>query len=110
MPGDFNITLEDKNVTFTESFSFEHLINESNSFKRSPSCIDLIMTYRKSHFKNTCVTVTEICNFSLKSQILKALPKMKTYRNQKTFDEKRFNEDVKSKLDSIGKLDYLLFH
>ena len=68
------------------------------------------MTYRKSYFKNTCVTVTGISNFSLKSQILKALPKMRTYRNQKTFDKKRFNEDVKSKLDSIGKLDYLLFH
>ena len=68
------------------------------------------MTYRKSYFKNTCVTVTGISNFSLKSQILKTLPKMKTYRNQKTFDKKRFNEDVKSKLDSIGKLDYLLFH
>ena len=104
------MTLKDKNVNFTETFSFEHLINESNSFKGSPSCIDLIMIYRKSHFKNTCETVTGISNFSLKSQILKALPKMKTYRNQKTFDEKRFNDDVKSKLDSIIKLRYLLFH
>ena len=60
--------------------------------------------------KKTCVTVTGMSNFSLKSQILKALPKMKTYRNQETFDEKEFNEDVKSKLDSIGKLDYLLLH
>ena len=63
------MTLEDKNVNFTETFSFEHLISESNSSKGSPSCIDLIITYRKSHFKNTCVTVTGISIFSLKSQI-----------------------------------------
>ena len=31
------------------------------------------------------------------------------YRNYKTFDENRFNEDLKSKLDSIEKLDYTLF-
>ena len=82
LSGDFNMTLEDKNVNFTETFSFEHLINESNSLKGSPSCIDLIMTYRKSYLKNACVTVTGISNFSLKSQILKALSKTKTYRNQ----------------------------
>ena len=68
------MTLEDKNVNFTETFSFEHLINESNKFKESPSCADLIMTYRKSYFKNTCVTVTRISNFSLKSQIVKTIP------------------------------------
>ena len=73
------------------------------------------MTNRKSYFKNTCVTVTGISDFhkltavSLKSQILKAPPKIKTYRNYKTFDENRFNEDLKSKLDSIEKLDYPLF-
>ena len=104
------MTLEDKNVNFTENFRFEHLINESNSFKESRSCTDLIMTYRKSYFKNTCLTVTRISNFSLKYKILKAIPKMKTYRNQKTFDKKRFSDDVKSKLESIGKLDYMLFH
>ena len=69
------MTLEDKNVNLTETFSFEYLINESNSFKGSPSCIDLIMTYRKSYFKNNFVTVTRLSNFSLKSQMLKALQK-----------------------------------
>ena len=59
---------------------------------------------------HTCVTVTGIPDFhkltavSLKSQILKAPPKIKTYRNN------RFNEDdLKAKLDLIEKLDYLLF-
>ena len=85
------MTLEDKNVNFTETFSFEHLINESNSLKGSPSCIDLIMTYRKSYLKNACVTVTGISNFSLKSQRLSR--KWRLTETKITFDEKRFNED-----------------
>ena len=114
--GDFNMTPEDKNLEhFTDTFSLEHLINEPTCFKGSPSCTDLIMTNRKSYLKNTCVTVTGKSDFhkltavSLKSQILKAPPKIKTYRNYKTFDENRFNEDLKNKLDSMEKLDYPLF-
>ena len=112
---DFNVTPEDKNLQhFTDTFSLEHLINEPTCFKVSRSCIDLIITNRKSYFKNTCVAVTGISDFhklaavSLKSQILKAAPKIMSYRNYKTFDEKRFKKDLKSKLDSIEKLDYRL--
>ena len=79
LSGDFNMTPEDKNLQhFTDTFSLEHLINEPTCFKGSPSCIDLIITNRKSCFRNTCVTVTRISDFdkltavSLKSQILKA--------------------------------------
>ena len=114
--GDFNLNLEDKNLQHvTDTFNLEHLIHDPISFKGSPSCIDLIITNRKSYFKNTCVTVTGISDFhkltavSLKSQILKVSPNIKTYRNYKTFDENRFNEDLKSELDSIEKLDYPLF-
>ena len=34
---------------------------------------------------------------------------IETYRNYKTFDKNKFNEDLKSKLDSIEKLDCPLF-
>ena len=91
------------------------MLLENSCFKGSPSCIDLIITNRKSYFKNTFVTATGISVFhklttvSLKSQILNAPHKIKTNRNFKTFDEDRFNEDLKSKLDSIEKLDYPLF-
>ena len=61
--GDFNINPEDKNLHFVNTFSLEHLINEPTCFKGSLSCIDLIITNRKSYFKNTCVTVTGISNF-----------------------------------------------
>ena len=96
------MTPEDKNLQhFTDTFSLEHLINESTCFKGSPRCIDLIITNRKSYFINTCVTVTGIFDFhkftavNLKSQILKAPPKIKTYRNYKTFDENRFNRKAR---------------
>ena len=74
---DFNMNPEDKNLQhFTDTFSLEHLINEPTCFKESPSSKDLIITNRKSYFKNTFVTVTEISDFhkltavTLKSQIL----------------------------------------
>ena len=58
------MTPEDKNLQhFTNTFSLEHLINETTCFKGSPSCIDLIITNRKSYFKKTCVTVTGISDF-----------------------------------------------
>ena len=91
------------------------MINEPTCFKGSSRCVDLIITNRKRYFKNTCVTVTGISVFhkltavSLKSHILKALSKITTYSNYKTSDKNRFNEDLKSKLDSIEKLDRPLF-
>ena len=98
---DFNVTPEDKNLQhFTDTFSLEHLINEPTCFKGSRSCIDLIITNRKSYFKKTCVTVTGISDFhklatvSVKSKILKASPKIMSHRNYETFDEKRFKEDL----------------
>ena len=62
--GDFYMTLEDKNLQhFTDTFSLEHLINDPTCFKGNPSCIDLIITNRKSNFKNTCAAVTGISDF-----------------------------------------------
>ena len=62
--GDFSMTPEDKNLQhFTDTFNLEQLINEPTCFKGSPSCIDLIITSRKSCFKNTYVTVTGMSGF-----------------------------------------------
>ena len=100
---------------FTDSFNLENLIDEAPCFKGLPSCVDLIITNRKSYFKNTCVTTTGMSDFhkltavSLKSQILKAPAKRKFYRNYKNFDQDNFNKDLKLKLDSLEELDYLLF-
>ena len=84
--GDFDMTPEDKNLQhFTDTSSFEHLINEPTCFKGTASWIDLIITNRKSYFKDACVTVTGKSDFhklmavSLKSEILKTLQKIKAY-------------------------------
>ena len=45
---------------------------------------------------------------SLKSQTLKAPSKLKTGRNYNTSNENSLNENLKSKLDLIDKLDYPL--
>ena len=63
--------------------------------------------------KNTCETVTgisdihELTAVSLKSQILKAPPSKQ--RLVETIKHLIKNKDLKSKLDLIDKLDYLLF-
>ena len=114
--GDFNMTPEDKNLqNFTDTCSLDNLINEPTCFKGNPHCIDVILTNRKCYFKNTCVTETGISDFhkltavSLKSHILKSPPKVKHFRNYKSFHENAFNEDLKSRLDSTEKLEYPLF-
>ena len=116
MLGDFNMTPEDKNMQlFAESFNLENLIKEPTCFKRSPSCIDLIITSRKPYCEKTCLIETGLSDFhklvavSLKTQKLKTPPKRKLYREYKTFDENNSNNDLKSKLDTINNLDYSTF-
>ena len=82
--GDFNTNLENKNLQhLTDSSNLENSIHEATCFKGLVSCIDLIMTNRKSYFKITCVTVTgisvihKLIGVSVKSQILKVPPKRK---------------------------------
>ena len=59
----------------------------------------LIITNRKANFfKKTCIS-KKLTAVGLKSQILQALP-------ERVFDENNFNNDLKSKLDSMKNLDY----
>ena len=46
---------------------------------------------------------------SLKSQILKALPKQNLFGDLETFNQNTFNNDLESKLHSIKNLDYSYF-
>ena len=91
------------------------MIKKPICFKGSPSCIGLIIIKRKACFKKPCVLETRTSYFhkltavSLKSQILRAPPKQKLYRDYKAFDEKSFNNDLKTKLDSITILNYSSF-
>ena len=113
--GDFNMNPEDKNVQlFVDSFKLEHLTKKPTCFKGSPFCIDLIIRNRISkYFKNTCILETGITDkltaLCLKSQISKAPLKRKLYRDYKAFDENYFNNNLKTKLDSVKIQDYSSF-
>ena len=69
----------------------------------------------KAHFKKAYILEIGITDFhkltavSLKSQILKAPQKRKLYRDYKAFDKNSFNNNLKTKLDSIKILDYSSF-
>ena len=77
--------------------------------------ITSIIAKRKIYFKKSCILKTEISDFhkltavSLKSQILRAPPKQRLSKNNQSFDENSFINDLKPKLDSIKNLDYSLF-
>ena len=112
--GYFNMTLENTNLQhFTDFFNLGNLIHRATCFKGLPGCVDLIITSRKPK-KYLCdsnwdVSFHKLIAVSLQSQVLKALPKRKFYRNYKNVDEDNFNEDLKLKLDSSEVLGYSLF-
>ena len=98
-------------MTPEDSFNLEHLIKTPTCFKGSPSYIDLIITNRKTYFKKVEILETQILDFHKltavisKSQISKAPSKRKLYRDNKEFVENSFNNDLKTKLDSVKILD-----
>ena len=55
--GDFNMTIESKNLeVFMTWFGLECLIKKPTRFQsKNPTCIDLILTYKKDLFKNSNV-------------------------------------------------------
>ena len=109
--GDFNVTPEEETYNIYRYFQSWTSDKWTNLLQRKSKLHRSHYHQWKIILKNTCVTVTGISDFhklaavSLKSQVLKAPPKTKTYRNYTTFDENRFNQDVKPILDSIEKMD-----
>ena len=55
--GDFNLTVNNKNLgVFMNTFYLDSLINKATFFQSAyPTCIDLILTNKKSLFKNSDV-------------------------------------------------------
>ena len=51
--GDFNLEPTDEPIkTFSNSYNFKNLVNESTCFKGPPKCYDLILTNNKHSFQN----------------------------------------------------------
>ena len=117
MVGDFNLTGNDKNLgVLMNTFNLESLINKPTCFQSAnPTCIDLILTNKKSLFKNSNVLEVGISDHhsfittALRTQLIKGNAKMKMYRDCKTFNIDFFKRDLRESLENHTSYDYSCF-
>ena len=107
--GDFNT--EETNLIMSE-FLFnndaKNLVEQKTCFKstNNPSCIDLFVTNSPRSFQNTITLASGLSDFHkmvltiLKSTFPKAKPKQIVYKH---FDLKKFLNEIRTKMQSIGK-------
>ena len=115
--GDFNLVVNNKYLgVFTNTFNLKSLINKPTYFQSaSPPCIDLILTNKKSFFKNSNVLevgISDHHNFittALRTQSIKGNAKMKMYRDYKTFNTDFFKRDLRESLENHISYDYSCF-
>ena len=92
--GDFNLTANIKNHgVFMNTFNLESLINKPTCFQSAnPIYTDLILTNKKSLFKNSNVLELGISDHhsfittALRTQLIKGNARMKMYRDYKSFN------------------------
>ena len=101
---------------FMCSFDLESLINSSTSYKsENPTCIDLIITKKKSDFMKSTTFETglsdrhKLITTILRKTISKGNSKKMFYRDYKRFDQKKFETELKLKLNSQTNLSYSTF-
>ena len=115
--GDFNLSTENPNLkNFMCSFDLESLINSPTCYKSTnPSCIDLILTNKKNHFMKSATFETGLSDHHklittiLRKTISKGNSKKMFYRDYKRFDQKKFETELKFKLNSQTNLSYSTF-
>ena len=115
--GDFNLSTENSNLkNFMCSFDLESLINSPTCYKSTnPSCIDLILTNKKNHFMKSATFETGLSDHHklittiLRKTISKGNSKKMFYRDYKRFDQKKFETELKFKLNSQTNLSYSTF-
>ena len=116
--GDFNLEPTDSALMeFLDSNSLTNLIKTNTCFKGKDSCIDLILTNRKSSFKFTSTYETGISDHNdmiytmLKSCFQNNEPKLLIYRDFKSLSSQAFEEDLREALidcgDSYDKFEYI---
>ena len=108
------ITIPNENY-FLDILS-EVLINKPTCFQSAnPTCIDLILTNKKSLFKNSNVLEVGISDHhsfittSLRTQLIKGNAKMKLYRDYKPFSTDFFKRDLQESLENHSSYDYSCF-
>ena len=96
------------------TFNLDSLIKKPTCFQSAnPTCIDLILTNKKSLFKNSNVLEVEISDHhsfittAMRTQLIKA--KMKMCRDYKTFNTDFFKRDLRKSLENYTNYDYSCF-
>ena len=115
--GDFNSSVENKHLAdFTTLFNLESLIRSPICFQSSkPTCIDLILTNKKKLFKNSQIFEVGISDHhlltltSMRIQVIKGNPKVKFYRDYKSFNFESFNNDLDGLLKAENNMNYSTF-
>ena len=94
-------------------YDLSSLIDKPTCHKsQNPSCIDLILTNRKTLFNlsNTFeVGISdhhELVSTILKTGVVKGLPQVKIYRSYKNFDLDSFNNSLEYKIKNLSSNDY----
>ena len=116
--GDFNMTTENsKLLDLMDAFCLGNLINEPTRFKSTvPTTKDLIVTNQKSLFMKSSAYQSGLTDFHklttmiLRKSITKGNPRNILYRDYKIFDQKKFEDQLRSQLASIKTVVYAQFH
>ena len=89
------------------TFDLESLINSPTCYKSiNPTCIDLILTNKKKHFMKSATFETGLSDHHrlittiLRKTISKGNSKKMFYRDYKRFDQKKFEAELKLRLNS----------
>ena len=99
--GDFNCQAEEDVISgFMDNYNLQNLVRCPTCFKSgNPRSIDLILTNRKSSFRNTVAIETGLSDFHamivtvLKGGFVKRGPKIVTYRDYGKFSAVDFKQD-----------------
>ena len=116
--GDFNMTTENSKLQdLMHAFFLEKFIKEPTCFKSTaPTTIDLIVTNQKSLFMKSSAYESGLSDFHklittiLRKSITKRNPGNILYRDYKIFDQKKFEDELRSQSESIKTVDYSQFH
>ena len=98
------------------TFNLDSLINKATCFQSAnPTCIDSILTNKKSLFKNSNVLEVGISDHhsfittALRTQLIKGNAKMKMYRDYKIFNIELFKRDIGEGLENHTTYHYSYF-
>ena len=111
--GDLNLIPTNSHLkTICSSFGLTNLIKEPTCYKPNcnPSSIDVILTNRKNHLKNSIAIESSLSDFhkliltTLKSSLPKHHPKIQHYRDLSKFTEEGFCQDLLAAPVNIDKM------